>query len=151
MSSNTTLLFASTNLATITGITVTDWSGLWTGLYRRGDHDVIPGRDGHLGNQLPLDAYNFTISVMLDGASESAMFTALTGLATALTGAGGLGTLQRRIDNGSGSYNASYAKGAFAGISPTLLNLQTGQIDLTFGNLSGRWFSDTGYTVPVAI
>lgn len=149
--SHTDLVFAGTSLSGITGITVTDWTGLWMGVFRRGDHDTIANRDGQLGNQLPLDAFNFTIGVMLDGATEAAMFTNLTGLATALAGTGGLGTLERRIDNGSGGYTSTYAAGAFAGISPTLLNLQTGQIDLTFGNLSGRWFSNSDLTVPVPI
>lgn len=149
--SNTDLLFAGTSLNGLSGLFITDWSGMFSGMFRRGDHVTVPNRVGQLGNTLPLDAFNFPIGIMLEGATEAAMFTNLTALATALAGSGGLGMLERRVDNGSGGYTAGFANGAFAGISPTLLNLQTGQMDLTFGNLSGRWFTTSGLTVPVPI
>lgn len=149
--SNTDLLFAGTSLNSLTGVTVTDWSGLWTGMYRRGSHDTVANRNGQLGAALPFDAFNFTIGVMLEGDDEHDMFTNLTALATALAGADGLGLLERRIDNGAGSYTSTFANGAFAGVSPTILNLVTGQIDLTFGNLSGRWYTSSALTVAVPI
>lgn len=149
--SHTDLLFAGTSLGGLTGITVTDWGGMFTGLMRRGDHDTIANRDGQLGNPLPLDAFNFTVNVLLEGDNEADLFANLTALATVLAGTGGLGTLERRIDDGAGSYNASFADGAFAGLSPTILNLQTGQIDLTFGNLSGCWFTTSDLTSPLPI
>lgn len=149
--SNTDLLFAGTSLKGLAGVIVTDWTGLWTGLFRRGQYDTIANRNGAFGSALPLDQFNFSITVYIEGDTEAAMFSNLTAVASALTGSGGLGTLERRIDNGLGGYTSSYAAGAFAGVSPTLFNHDSGQIDLTFGNLSGGWFSDSGLTTRVPI
>lgn len=149
--SNTDLLFAGTSLKGLTGLYITDWSGMFAGLYRRGGHVTVANRHGQLGSVLPFESFNFQIGVVVDGATEAVMYTNLTAVAAALAGSGGLGMLERRVDNGAGGYTSSFANGAFAGISPTLLNLQTGQMDLSFGNLSGRWFTTSGLTVARAI
>jgi hypothetical protein len=70
-------------------VTVVDWGGLFTGMFRRGDHDTIANRNGQRGNQLPLDAFNFTIGVLLEGDNEADLFANLTSVASALAGTGG--------------------------------------------------------------
>jgi hypothetical protein len=146
---NTTLLFAGTDLRSLTGIVVQDLSGIFAPNTRRGQHDVIPGSDGWRGAALPIDGYNFDVPVVVEGDTHAAMFANLTALATALEGSGGLGQLERRIDDGAGGYVAHFAAGACAGLNPTLLDLETGQLTVTFANLDGRWHTAAGAFVPI--
>jgi hypothetical protein len=150
----TTLLFDDNDLQELDGIIVTDLSGMFTGLVRRGDHSTIANRNGQRGNRLPFASFNFQIGILLEGDTHAEMFANLTDLASALAGDDGLGLLERRIDNDAASYTgytSHYAAGAFAGVDPSLLNTRTGVMDLTFGNLSSRWFTNSDLTVPVPI
>lgn len=145
---NTTLLFAGTDLRALTGVTVSDLSGIFAPMTRRGTHDVIPGRAGWLGSGLPLDGYNFDVPVVVGGETHHEMYVNLAALGVVLQGSNGLGQLERRIDNGSGGYVAHTANGAFGGLNPTLLDLQTGQLMLTFANLDGAWWTGTAFITP---
>lgn len=154
MTSKTTLLFDSTDLSSITGIYIADWGPLMAPMTRRGSHDTVANRDGWLGAELPLGGYNFDLHVVLLGDTEGEWFTNLTSLASALAGTAGLGTLERRIDDDATTmdgYTAAYASGAFGGLNLTTLNSHGSELDLTFANLSGGWFSDTALTTPVPI
>jgi hypothetical protein len=147
---STTLLFAGTDLQAIDGITVTDMSGIFAPGNRRGDHDVIPGRQGQLGAELPYDAYSFAIPIVVLGDTHYEMLTILRTVGNALKGTNGLGQLERRLDNGAGGYVAHTAAGQFASFNSTsLLNPETGQTELTFVNLDGAWKAATGeWLVP---
>lgn len=139
----TTLLFDSTDLQDVEGVTVTDWGeALIAPKVRRGQHDTIGGRDGWLGASLPLDGYNFDVTVKIEGDTEADMWANIDILSDALEGVGGLGELERRLDDGMGSYVATFANGAFAGINSTLLNRENHTLVLTFANLDGRWRDD---------
>lgn len=151
MTDLSTLLFASTDLKTLDGIIVTDLSGLLAPGVRRGEHDTLPGEDGQLGAELPLDAYNFQIGIVVEGDSFADMYTNLAALGAALRGSNGLGQLERRLDNAGATmagYDAHTANGAFGGINSSLLNLRTGQLDLTFANLDGAWWTGTEWVWP---
>lgn len=150
--SNTDLIFAGNSVKALPGLYVNDWIGMLTGLVRKGDHDDVANRNGVLGNQLPLGEFNFTLGAVILGDTEAELYANMTSAATALTGGGGLGLMERRWDNGSGGYTSAYARGAFAGFSPTNLgDYMTASCDLVFGNLSGRWFSDSALTTATPI
>jgi len=142
-----TLLFDGTDIQSISGVVVNDMSGLFAPGTRRGSHDTIPGRGGQLGAQLPYDAYSFAVPITVLGSTRYEMLTALTAVGAALAGTNGLGTLERRLDDGSGGYVAHTAAGQFASFNSfSLLNPATGQTELTFVNLDGAWTPDSGTT-----
>lgn len=135
-----TLLFAGTDIQSIAGVLVNDWSGLMAPGVRRGSHDTVPGRQGQLGAQLPYDAYNFAVPVTILGASNHARLTILKALDAALRGTGGLGQLEWRQDDGAGGYVPLTAKGQFASFNSfQLLRPDTAQTELSFVNLDGAW------------
>jgi hypothetical protein len=145
-----TLLFDGTDLQSLTGVVVGDLSGLFAPGTRRGDHDTIPGRPGQLGAELPYDAYSFSIPITVLGDTRFEMLTRLRAVGAALAGTGGLGVLERRLDDGAGGYDAHTANGQFASFNTfSLLNPKTGQTELTFVNLDGAWFDSGAPTVPI--
>jgi hypothetical protein len=135
-----TLLFNGTNLQSIAGLLVTDWSGLAAPGVRRGQHDVIPGRQGQVGAELPYDAYNFGVPIMLLGTTNYERLTVLKAAVAALAGTNGLGALEWRQDNGSGGYVAVTAAGQFTALNSfALLRPDTAATELSFTNLDGAW------------
>jgi hypothetical protein len=150
--SMTTLLFNGTDLQTLTGITVTDFSGLVSPMQRKGDFDSIPRRRGVLGVSRVLDAYTFPVPILVDGDTEAEMWTNLMAAWDVLkgTGGGGLGTLERRLDDdgSGGSYTSYTARGAVLSLGWDLLNRETGQTEITFENLDGAWKNAADQWVP---
>jgi hypothetical protein len=139
-----TLLFGGVDLSAIDGVLVSDLSGMWAPMTRRGQYDTIPGRDGQVGSPLPFDSYQFTVPVVIDGATEVELNTRILGLGAALAGVGGLGTLTRRLAAAGGTVDYT-AAGVFGGLSGMQF---TGtaidgefevQCDLLFTNLDGGW------------
>jgi hypothetical protein len=142
-----TLLFDGTDLRAISGVIVNSLDGMFAPGTRRGQNDVVPRRRGQVGAQLPYDAYNFEIPITVLAATRHAMLTVLAAVGAALQGTGGLGTLERRLDNGVGGYVSHTAAGQFSAFnSISTLNAFTANTVLTFVNLDGAWTPDSGTT-----
>lgn len=143
--SRTTMLFAGTDLSTLAGVTVSDWSGLIAPRNRRGSFDPVINRDGALGTVLPLDVYNFPVPIVIDGDTEAEVWANLAAVADLLEGSsGGLGQMERRLDNGT-TFDSSFAAGQFTAFNSfSMLNLRNGQTELSFTNLDGGWRDSLG-------
>lgn len=143
-----TLLVNGTDLRTLTGIRVLHMD-LYSPGVRRGQLDTVPGRMGQLGAALPLDAYNFTVGVIIDGADVETWTANLANLASVLgTITDPRVTLERRLPVSGGGYKAMTANGLFAGgINPTMFpGLVSGQTELQFANLDGAWWDSATST-----
>lgn len=156
-----TLLVDGTDLSTLTGVTITDLTGLFAPGTRRGADDVIPGRRGQVGAQLPYDAYAFTIPVLLDDGyptggglalnlRRGVFLSHLRTLATALDGTNGLVTLTRRLTSTDGTgYYTHTAAGRYVGTTAiAMLNPAAGTTELQFVNLDGAWYDGAAWLVP---
>lgn len=111
---------------------------------RRGEDDVIPGRHGQYGvPNLPIDAYAFSVSVWVNGATRGAKINNLFEAGVILMGAAGDGlvTLTRKLANVADDGQDDYqARGRYvSGLDLATLNPFTGQCELQFVNLSGSW------------
>lgn len=142
-----TLLAGGTDLRAVTGVRFVGDPNLLAPGTRRGQADVIPGLRGQIGAELPWDAYAFNVAIAVTAANQHAVLAVMYSLGTTLAGTNGLISLERRLDNGSGGYDAWTADGQFVGFqgmafqSPTVL-----LADLGFINLSGAWSADSGST-----
>lgn len=145
-----TLLINGNDLRTFfDGIRVVGDMHLYAPGTRRGSHDVIPGRAGQLGAELPYDAYAFSVTVFVSGSSREEMIANLMSLGTVLAGSNGLVTLTRRLAKVGGGFTSYTANGQFVqGLDLTLLNSQTGNTELQFINLDGSWWNGTSHIVP---
>ena len=142
------------------GLLVTDYSGLFAPGNRRGDDDVIPGRRGQIGAELPYDAYTFTIPVAFTTAKELGLPTnvsrgyaleALHNVGLYLAGNNGLVTLTRRLSSNTGydGLVTHTAAGRYvAGTAVQFLNPYNWTTELQFINLDGGWFDGTNWLVP---
>jgi hypothetical protein len=141
------------------GLTVLDYAGLFAPGNRRGDDDVIPGRRGQVGAQLPYDAFAFSVPVAFAFNTDTftnplqarrlALMT-LANLGVYLTGTNGLVTLTRRLssDDAEG-YTEHTASGRYvAGTAVAFLNPYNWTTELQFINLDGAWFDGTDWIVP---
>lgn len=151
-----TLLFDGTDLRSLTGLSIIGQMNLFAPGTRRGSNDVIPGRQGQLGAELPWDAYAFSINILVtdhDGGpcgTQAQMIANLKAIGTLLAGTNGLGTLTRHLPQVGGGTEVMTAAGQFvSGMSLQTLNLRTGQTELQFVNLSGAWSPDSGSTWSV--
>lgn len=145
-----TLLFAGTDLRAVGGVIVNSLDGMFAPGTRRGQNDVIPGRRGQLGAELPYDAYNFDIPITILAATRHGMLTVLAAVGAALAGTNGLGTLERRLDDGAGGYVSHTAAGQFTSFnSYSTLNAVSSTTVLSFVNLDGAWFSSGAPTTPI--
>jgi len=150
MSSPNTLLVDGTDIRGLTGVKVVGAMDLFAPGTRRGSHDVIPGRAGQVGAELPYDAYSFSIPVRIFGATREAMIANLRAVGTLLAGTNGLVSLERRLAKVGGGYDAHTAAGQFVtGLGLSLLNPATGRTELQFINLDGAWFDASAPTVPI--
>lgn len=142
-----TLLIAGTDLQTITGVTITDLSGLLAPGLRRGNDDTIPARAGALRADLPLDAYSFTIPVTVSGTDWAATVNNFRALATVLYNDGyGKFQMTRRLAKVGGGYDAHTAKGRFTGFANTTIVHGTEHaidVDIQLLNEDGCWL-DSG-------
>lgn len=156
-----TLLFDDVDLQALPGIAVRDLSGLLAPGTRRGENVPIPRRNGVIGVPKVYDEYEFSIPITVlaedeDGvepaspqARRALMLSNLAAVAAALEGDGGLGTLKRRLSNGT-TYDEHTANGEFvSGLQVALLNFRTGQTELQFVNNDGCWFSAAAPTIPI--
>lgn len=147
MSSPNTLLVGGNDLRTLTGIHIIGDMRLFAPGTRRGSNDVIPGRRGQVGAELPYDSYAFSVSVMVLGATREAMVANLAAVGVILAGTNGLVTLERKMAKVGGGTDDMTAAGQFVtGLDLALLNYQTGQTELQFVNLDGAWTPDSGTT-----
>jgi hypothetical protein len=141
-----TLLVNGTDIRTLTGITVVGFMELYAPGTRRGSDDVIPGRQGQLGAQLPYDAYSFSVPIQVAGATREAMIANLMAVGV-LLGGNGLVTLTRKIANLSGGQDTHTASGRVdTSFAVALLNPSLARTVLQFINLSGAWTPDSGVT-----
>jgi hypothetical protein len=122
---------------------------------RRGDDQIIPGMTGQVPVPgLPLDAYTFSVFVIVQGATRGAKEANLRALSTVLVGSAhdGLVTLTRRLANAADTgYDECTAQGRFvSGLSFQVMNPYTGKTELQFVNLTGGWrrTSDNVLTLP---
>lgn len=140
-----TLLIDGHDLRTyFAGLRVVGDMNLYSTGTRRGNDQVIPGRNGQIPVPgLPLDAYDFTVSVWVAGASRGEKEARLRAVASVLLGSAsdGLVTLTRRLANSADDgYDEGTAQGRFvAGLSFAVLNPLTGNTQLQFLNLDGCW------------
>lgn len=148
-----TLLVDGTDIRSLTGLTVIGQMNLFAPGTRRGSNDVIPGRRGQLGAELPYDAYAFSINILVtdrDGSpcgSQAQMIANLAAIGALLAGTNGLVALERRLPKVGGGTDDMTAAGQFTtGLSLQTLNLRTGQTELQFVNLDGAWTPDSGST-----
>lgn len=143
MSNPNTLLLNGSDLRTdFPGVRVVGDMNLFAPGTRRGSDDAIPGRRGQLGNpNLPFDAYQFTVSVIISASTRGELYARLASLANAAVGTNGLVTLTRRLASSDDSTTVDYtAAGRFvSGTSMQLWNPTTGHTDLVFINLDGAW------------
>ena len=91
-----TLLINGTDIATVAGLVVTDFSGLHQDGPYRGDNLTIAGMPGAVSYVKVRDAYAFDLGVSLVGDTRQDFLDALDGL-RALIGADNLCTLTRRL------------------------------------------------------
>lgn len=135
-----TLLINGTDIATVTGLVVTDFSGLHADGPYRGDNIVLPGSAGQVSYEKVRDAYPFDLPVVLTGDTRQQFIDRLAALRALMDGSN-LVTLTRRLtDAGMTGYvdttcNAEYV----AGTAVNLLNASNGRTVLEFINLDGAW------------
>lgn len=138
-----TLLVNGTDLRTLTGVRVLHMD-LYAPGTRRGATETIPGARGQVVGDLPLDGYNFTVGVLLDGADVETWTANLAAVSSLLCSISTPKvTLERRLPHTGGSgYKAMTARGLFAGgLNPTMFpGLVSGQTELQFANLDGAWW-----------
>lgn len=156
-----TLLINGTDLQSIAGIVVEDFSGLFAPGRRRGDDIPIPYANGATGvPNLPYEAYTFDIPVVVlesDGSGNTPstdygrraqMIANLRSVATAI-GTTGLVTLTRRLANAGGTYDSHTCSARYLdGLGMELLNYHTGRTVLSFLNLDGCWYDGAVAMVP---
>ncbi|SRR6266705_1141473 len=156
-----TLLVGSTDIQSLAGIVVEDFSGLFAPGTRRGQNEVIPGRQGQIGAEKVYDAYAFSIPITVlphasDGsvssnlqARRAQVIANLRAASAALAGTNGLVTLTRRLSDSATTYVSHTCAGEFVqGLGMTLLNVETGQTELQFVNLDGAWWNGSAWLVP---
>lgn len=147
------------------GVMVTDYSGLFAPGTRRGDDDVIPGRRGQVGAELPYDAYVFSIPVTFANERDPVWtphdfrivsLQALASMGAYLAGNNGLVTLTRTLSaqvGVGGEYEAGIVEHTAAGryiggTAVTFLNPYNWTTELQFINLDGAWFDGEDWLVP---
>src|SRR5690349_3053043 len=91
-----TLLINGTDISTVAGLVVTDFSGLHQDGPYRGDNLTIPGMPGQVSYVKVREAYTFDLGIALAGDSRQDFLDALDGIRT-LIGSDNLCTLTRRL------------------------------------------------------
>src|SRR5438309_1596874 len=113
MSYLNTLLIDGHDVAGLPGVfAVSEIDGLFAPGTTRGDDDPIPGADGQLGHGLPVDKYLITVTLWVGGTSTANLNANVKAIAPLVTGARGLVTLTRKLDNGAG-FDSHTADGRF--------------------------------------
>ena len=153
MTDQTTLLVGSTDIRTLTGVKIVGQMNLFAPGTRRGAADIIPGRRGQLGAELPYDAYAFSVFITVgdkDGnpcGTQAQMTANLAAIGLILAGTNGLVALTRHLAAVGGGTTAMTAAGQFvAGMNLSTSRLNFGQAELQFLNLDGAWTPDSGTT-----
>lgn len=138
-----TLLVNGTDIRSLTGIRVLHMDLRAPGT-RRGSTEPIPGVRGQIVGDLPLDAYNFTVGILLNGSDEAVWTENLAAVCAVLCDVSTPKvTLERRLPaSGMSPYKAMTARGMFTGgLNPTMFpGLVSGQTELQFANLDGAWW-----------
>lgn len=150
-----TLLVDGTDLASITGLTINDLSGLHAPGTRRGGNLTYPGVDGDVYVEKFYAAYSFDVLVTLeplngggvypstDTARRAQLLANLRDLEGLLNV--GLVTLTRRFAAVGGGYTDHTCNGEYvAGLGINYLNAETGRTVLQFVNLDGYWSDGLG-------
>ncbi len=134
-----TLLINGTDIMTVPGLVVTDFSGMHSDGPYRGENLTVPGMPGAVSYAKVRDVYAFDIGVALTGDTRQDFLDCLAGLRALMPS--NLVTLTRRLtDSGMfGYYDDNCSAEYVAGTAVTLLNANTGRTTLEFLNLSGGW------------
>lgn len=132
-----TLLINGTDIQTITGLTVTDFSALHTEGEYRGENLVLPGRPGQVSYAKVREAYVMDFPVALAGDTRDDFLTALDAVRTLCPT--NLVSLTRRLTDGAGTVDDYCDAEYLGGLAVDLLNFGTGLTTLAFLNLNGEW------------
>lgn len=151
MSLPETLFINGTDLLSIPGLQVEDWSGLLVAGGFRGDNQPIAGMDGVVGTTKPRDAYQFSVPFHLGGedatgvlpsgqAAQRAQFLANLAALDALFPTNLLDLIRRLTAAGSPGYADDGCNGEYLGRALTeVIDPATIKGVLTFTNLDGVW------------
>lgn len=128
-----------------TGITVSDYNGLFAPLIRDVENVKIPYRDGEVGFYGTFAAYDFEVPLVVGGITGSTMGDRRASMISQLSGiaalvAYGLFPMRRRLVIAGGSYVEHESNGQYrGGLQPERLNADNGRCVLQFRNLDGYW------------
>lgn len=142
-----TLLIDGHDIRAMTGVRVVGFMELFAPGDRRGDPDVIPGKNGELEAPLPRAKYVMSVPIRVLGATRGERNDNLRALAAICEGNQGIVPLWRRIATGSGDdYVQHTTTGQFiTGVSLSLLNDTTGTTELQFYNMRGGWWDGSAW------
>lgn len=132
-----TLLINGTDIQSITGLTVEDFSALHAEGEYRGDNLVLPGRPGAVSYLKVRDAFVMDFPVALAGDTRDDFLGVLDAVRALCPT--NLNALTRRLTNGAGSVDDYCDAEYLAGQAVDLLNSATGRTVLSFLNLNGEW------------
>lgn len=147
-----TLIIDGQDLQLLTGVAFTDLGFLFAPGQRRGSNDVVPGRRGQIGVPKPLDAFQFSVPVVIlptdisgsyaDGAQpqRAQAIVNYEALLQACSGTNGMVTMGRRLATSS-SYIEYTAAGEFVQAANVQWLAQGSRVtaELQFINLDGAW------------
>lgn len=139
-----TILIDGQDVRSVTGWQVVGIIGHQATGDRRGDDDDVPGRDGSLGAILPIAKNIIRVSFRISGATRGERNDNWrNGIALLDGGANGLCSIARRVAKGSSSgYDEHTTDGRYlTGSNLGVMNPYTGQCDLQYYNLRGRWWT----------
>lgn len=130
-----TLLINGTNLLSIDGVVVTDFSGVHVDGPYRGENLVVPGMPGAVSYAKVRDAYTFDIGIGMVADDRAGFLTCLNAIRALMPT--NLVTLGLTLTGSSWYCTAEY----IANTAVNLLNPNTGRTSLEFINLDGAWTS----------
>jgi hypothetical protein len=152
-----TLFVDSTDLQALDGVVFAEGAiaGLLAPAIRRGSNTPVPRKAGEPAAPKVIDAYQFTIHVVVTPTTETnnllnnraQVLANYTALLAALAGNGGVVTLTRRLTASATTHTDATAAGEFLGAANLQWpDLETIEVDLQFKNCDGRWWDATSST-----
>lgn len=151
-----TLFVDGNDIQEFDGVTVLDYSGLRATGLQRGADDVVPGAGGVLlAPDLVVGSYDFTIPVLIAGATEVEFEENLAALWEGVSGTNRIVALKRRrADSGMTGYVDETSPGRFVALAnfrqfPPDDEGWTATADLQFRHGEGAWSDDAGSTYTI--